>query len=484
MSAEEVELRIDAIASGGDGVGRDPDGRVVFVPLTAPGDRVRAEITTAKARWARGRVVELLERADDRVEPPCPVFGVCGGCRLQHLPWERQVRAKRSVVAAALKRIGGIDVEVPDVIRAGEPYGYRNRVTLTVKPGDVGSGGAARAGFHGLHDPGEVVDCPNCLLAEEPVRAAWDALAPWDALPRVTEGGELRVTIRANAAGRIALLVEGGTSAGDREAVAELLPGLESYLWIDASGHSMLLGGRASFAEEWQGIKLDLDPRVFLQVNRAVAGAMDEWLDERLREAVGPRIDGVGLRSSESLRGLRVAEMYAGVGTRPIRWARSGARVAMCEVDAAACAAARKAVRKAGGDVKVRQGRVEDHLDLLAADVVVLNPPRAGLGEPVRDALAAGPAPWLAYVSCDPATLARDLEHVSAAYRVAAVQPFDAFPQTAHVETLAWLERRRDLALPDPAAEEAGKDETDTRGSRAEGPWDDVGPDESKWRIA
>lgn len=451
MSRETVELRIDAIAAGGDGVGRDADGRVVFVPLTAPGERVRAEVVAAKKSWARARLTEIIEPADVRREAPCPVFGVCGGCRLQHLPEVRQATAKRTIVTAALRRIGGIDVEVPEPIRVGEPFGYRNRVTLTVRRATDGAEREVVAGFFGLHEPDRVVDCPGCLLAEGPVAGAWKALAPFDALPG---GPEIRVTIRASSAGQIALLVEGGGDAGDRDAVVERLPNLESYWWIDEAGVRIQLAGRAAFVEDWRGIRFDLDPAVFLQVNREAATAMDDWLDERVHASAGRRIDGIGRLSAESLRGLRVADMYAGVGSRAIRWARAGATVRTCEVDEAACVASRAAARKAGARIEVHTGRVEEHANLLAADVVVVNPPRAGLGEDVRNALARGPAGHVAYVSCDPATLARDLAAVAAAYHVVEVQPFDVFPQTAHVETIAWLERREAIARPDPDAAE------------------------------
>lgn len=448
MSDGIVELRIDAIAAGGDGVGRDAGGRVVFVPLTAPEDLVRAEIVTAKPRWARARLRELLEPAADRRPAPCPVFGECGGCRLQHLPEDSQAAAKRQVVAAALLRIGGLEVEVPPLIRAGEPLGYRNRVTLTVREG--------RSGFHALHAPDEVVDCPNCLLAEAPVRTAWDALTPFALLP---QPGELRVTIRASAAGQVALLVEGGRTEGDPRAVVERLHDLESYWWVDDAGDRHLLAGRETFAERWQGIRFELDPGVFLQVNREVAAAMDAWLDRRIEQSIGP------------LEDRRVSDLYAGVGARPIRWAQAGAAVSTCESDAAACAATREAARRAGVGLEVIEGRVEDHPGLLTADLVVVNPPRAGLGTPVRDALAAGQARFVAYVSCDPATLARDLAHVAGAYDVVAVQPFDAFPQTAHVETIAWLERCQASEMADPAAEEGPDADADVeaRGSAAAG---------------
>lgn len=454
---EIVELTIDAIAAGGDGVGRDPDGRAVFVPLTAPGDRVRAEVVKAKKRWARARMVELLDPAGDRREAPCPVFGECGGCRLQHLSWPRQAAAKRSVVAAALGRIGGLDVDVAETIRAGEPLGYRNRVTLTVRPARLDLDGEVpgRAGFHGLHRPGRVIDCPNCLLAEPAVQAAWEALAPWDCLPdALGEGAELRVTIRASVAGNIVLLVEGGSVAGNRDELCDRLPQLESYLWIDDEDVRCQLAGRATFAEEWQGIRFQLDPTVFLQVNRAAAAAMDDWLDARIEAEFGvatrrdDRREDMESLGRDVMGGLRVADLYAGVGARAIRWARNGADVATCEIDRLACDASRAAARRQAGYIDIREGRVEDHLDIMDADLVVVNPPRAGLSEEVREALAAGPALAVAYVSCDPATLARDLKPITESYDVATVQPFDAFPQTAHVETIAWLRRRDGTGAP------------------------------------
>lgn len=453
---EIVELTIDAIAAGGDGVGRDTDGRAVFVPLTAPGDWVRAEVVTAKQRWARARMVELLEPAADRRDAPCPVFGECGGCRLQHLPWSRQAAAKRTVVRAALRRIGGLDVDVADTIRAGEPLSYRNRVTLTVRPGRLELDGdvPVRAGFHGLHSPGQVIDCPNCLLAEPAVQAAWEALAPWDCLPEaVGEQAELRVTIRASASGNVALLVEGGSAAGNRDELCDRLPQLESYLWIDDEGIRCQLAGRATFAEEWQGIRFQLDPTVFLQVNRAAAAAMDDWLDARIEAEFDlatrqeSRREDMESLGRDLMGGLRVADLYAGVGARAIRWARNGADVATCEVDPLACDASRAAARRQAGSIDIRQGQVEDHVELTSTDLVIVNPPRAGLSERVRGALAAGPARAVAYVSCDPATLARDLKPMTGAYEVAAVQPFDAFPQTAHVETIVWLRRRADGAI-------------------------------------
>lgn len=409
----ELELDIDAIAAGGDGVGRDASGRVVFVPLAAPGDRVRARVLHAGRRWARAGLTGLVKSSDLRRMAPCPVFGACGGCRLQHLPESAQADAKSRIVADALQRIGGLDVAVAPAFAPGRPLAYRNRVSLTLRD--------ARAGFHALLEPDVIVEPPTCLLAESPVRAAWTALAPFGDLPR---GGDRRLTIRATRLGGIALLVEGGTDPGRPPAVVDAVDGLESYWWFDARGARHHLAAGEVFREIVYGFEFRLAPDAFVQVNRYAAEAIDRWLDER----AGP------------VEGLRVADVYSGIGARALRWAARGATVSTCEVHAGACAATREAANKAGLAVDVHEGRAEEFPNLFDRDLVVVNPPRAGLGARVREHLLRNAPGRIAYVSCDPATLARDLKDLAAGYRVAAVQPFDAFPQTGHVETVAWLE--------------------------------------------
>jgi 23S rRNA (uracil1939-C5)-methyltransferase len=412
-----IELEIHGIAAGGDGVGRDQTGRVVFVPLTAPGDRVRVQIIDSKPRWARGELREVIIGAETRRAAPCPVFGQCGGCRLQHLPEDAQATAKRKIVEDALRRIGGIDCCVAETVRAGSALEYRNRITLTARESDIG--------FRALGDPGRIVPTSDCLLAEAPVRAAVDVLSGATGLPT---GGELRVTVRASSRDRVALYVEGGTAPGDASALARRLERLESYWWRDSEGRDHLLFGAPTFRESWQGVDFDLSPRVFLQCNRHVSAAMDAWLDERVGSPAGRRL----------------VDLYAGVGARAIRWANLGGDVAACEVDAAACEACRRAASRDGSRIEVVCGRAEDHPEVLdGADVVIVNPPRAGLREAVRAALAASEVGRVGYVSCDPATLARDLKAMASTFDVREVQPFDAFPQTAHVETIAWLERAR-----------------------------------------
>ncbi len=422
-----VEFEIESLATGGDGVGRGSDGRVMFVPRTAPGDLVRARLRVARKRWARGELVELLVPGKGRREPPCPLYDRCGGCALQHLSIEAQRDSKRRIVSDALLRIGGLELDVPRLESAGSELGYRNRITMTLRRGADG----VTAGFRAFDDPDEVVDIPDCLLAEEPVRRALGELREgWgrDAC-RLPGGDELRITIRASSDGEIALWVQGGnvTEPGDPGSIEQSVKGLESYVWTDAKGARRVAAGRERFADRWQGTKFGLGPGTFLQVNRAVSAAMDEFVDQ----CVGPRT------------GLRIADLYSGVGARALRWAREGAMVTAVDSDRDACAAARRAAREAGVDIRVVCAPVEATKDRYSgSDVVVVNPPRAGLAPGVIDRLLeSGPVQGLAYVSCDPATLARDLFRLAPQWKPIVVRAFDAFPQTPHIETLVWLER-------------------------------------------
>lgn len=423
------EVSIQGVALGGDGVAREPGGRVLFVPRTAPGDRVRVQVTEERRRYARALPVELLAPGPGRASPPCPSYAAgCGGCQLQHLADEAQRDARRQGIRDALERIGGLVLEVPALLRKGTAFHYRNRVAFTLRR----KGGHVVGGYRRFDAPGELVDVEECPLAEAPVNRAWRALREaWGPGGRALPGAEaeLRVTVRASRAGRVALLVRGGDpgAPGEPGGLARAVEGLAAYHWRDDRGRRRHLAGGTTLAESWEGLELDLRPEAFLQVNRWASDLVSGFLDGLL----GPPAS------------LRILDLYAGVGTRAIRWALDGGRVIACEVGRDAVATGREAARRHGAPVRFVRGRVEDHLDgLLPADVVMVNPPRAGLSSPVSRRLARGGAERLVYVSCDPATLARDLRRLAPGWEVEGVQPFDAFPQTAHVETVAWLRRR------------------------------------------
>lgn len=443
MSADAVELTVDSIAAGGNGVGRTAAGRVVFVPRTAPGDRVVAELTERHPRWARGRVIEWLAAGPGRVEPPCSIFETCGGCRLQHVDTTRQHEALERAVADQLERIGGRRVPVRPIVASGPRFGTRNRVTFTLRR----EGDGVRAGYHAESGPG-LVEVDRCLLAETAIREAWDGLREaWGPFAERLPGGrELRLGLRATEAGTVGLFVEGGSTAGapPAEATAEIMartPGLAAYWWAPAGSGIRHMGGAEVLEERWDGIPFRLRPRAFLQANRHVAPLIERHLDAELGDFAG----------------RTVLDLYAGVGARAIRWSRAGATAVAVEREPDAVETGREAAGRAGVGIRFVHAAVEAALARIGrADAAVVNPPRSGLSAEAAAALAEFPAARLAYVSCDPATLARDMKRLAPGWAPEFVQPFDAFPHTGHVETVLWLDRVREAPRRDPDA--AGRD--------------------------
>lgn len=419
-----LRVTIDSIAAGGEGVGRLPDGRAVFVHGVAPGEEVEVEIVRSRPRWARARLQRILQPSPDRRTPPCPFQGRCGGCTLEHLEYPAQLAAKGRIVADALTRIGGIDVAAPAVTPSPRTQRYRNRVSFTLRR--LG-GGRVVAGFHQLGAPDRIVDVDGrCLLPEPPIARAWDALrSGWgEGARRLPSGDELRLTLRATAGGEISLLIDGGGGgAGLPDELLAAVPALRSIWHAPGREAPRLLAGEATLAERWAEEEIPLAASAFLQVNREAAALLEAHL----------------LELAGAVQGQRVVDAYCGVGLHARRLARAGARVIGLELDPDAVAAAR--VANVPG-AEFRQGTVESLLaDALPADLVVLNPPRGGVAGEALDALLAAPPERVLYISCDPATLARDLRRLSGRYAVTSLRSFDLFPQTAHVETVVELTR-------------------------------------------
>jgi 23S rRNA (uracil1939-C5)-methyltransferase len=417
-----IELRIDGIAAGGAGVGRGPDGRAVFVHRTAPGELVQVKLLEEKKRWARGELLQVLEPSAARRAAPCPFYRRCGGCTLEHLEYEAQLAAKAQVVADALRRIGGSDIAAPDVMRSPTEFRYRNRVSFTLVRL---RGGGVRAGFHEIHRPDRILDIDDgCLMPELPVAEAWASIRRhWgpDAR-RLPSGMRLRLTLRASSEGLTALLIQGGYGPGHAGELLERVPGLQSIWHQPATAAApVLLAGAAQLSETWQDEELALGGAVFLQVNRSAAALLEEYVIEQ----------------AGNVAGLHVVDAYCGVGLHARRLARLGARVTGIELDDLALAEARRALP----DSLLIADRVETALPgVLPADLVILNPPRAGIAGEAADALCATPPARLLYISCDPATLARDVQRLAPHFALRSIRCFDLFPQTAHVETVAELE--------------------------------------------
>lgn len=412
-------VEITGIAGGGAGVGRLPDGRVTFVHRTAPGEEVEVRVVEEKGRWTRSKLVRVVAPSPERRPAPCPHYDRCGGCTLEHMQYAAQLGAKQGIVADALQRIGKLEVGPPDMTPSPEEWRYRNRVSFTLRRGRDG----VIAGFHALEEPDELVDVTDCLLPEPPIADAWSALrASWGSeARRLPSGEELRLTLRANREGAVTLAVDGGYAVGRPEELLEAVDGLAA-VWHRPGGRGEYrhVAGDRSLPEWWDDEALELTGDVFMQVNRSAAERVEAHVLERVL-ARAPR---------------RVVDGYCGVGLYLRRLEREGVETVGIEAHPAA---AREAARVADG--RVIAGRVEDHLaDALPADTVILNPPRTGLDRTLPGTLLEASPPHLVYVSCDPATLARDLARLRDGYAIIGIRSFDLFPQTSHVETVVELE--------------------------------------------
>lgn len=420
--AEET-VRIESIAAGGEGVGRLRDGRVVFVHRTAPGDLAAVGLVEQKARWARGRLLRVLEPSPVRREAPCPFYARCGGCTLEHMEYAAQLEAKRGIVTEALRRIGKVEAEVSPVTPSPRETRYRNRVSFALRR--RGSGRVV-AGFHAVGAPGEVIDIDGrCLLPEPAIARVWDRLrGAWGPDARMLPSGEeLRLTLRATQSGAVSLLIEGGFAPGEPESLLRRVEGLEAVWHRPGSAPPELIAGSRALPETWGDETLALSGAAFLQVNRRAASLLEDHV----------------LQLAGAVQGVRVVDAYCGAGLHARRLARAGAIVTGLELDRDAVAAARDAAPEGASFL---EGRVEDLLGAaLPADLVILNPPRAGVAVEVVEALQSRMPPRIIYISCGPATLARDIGRLGDMIEVAGLRAFDLFPQTAHVETVADLRR-------------------------------------------
>lgn len=403
--SETATIRIDSIAAGGRGVGR-LDGMAVFVPRSAPDETVEIAIQRHR-RFGEGRIRRVVDPSPLRVQPRCRHYDGdrCGGCQLQHLSYDAQLSAKRQIVGDALRRIAKREVTMAAVEPSGGAWEYRNKLTLTLRR----RGNAWIAGLRRYDAPDEIFSLQECPITADGVLEGWrEVMSHAHLLPAAAE---LRGAVR-ELTGVRSFVLHGASRWNDARAFADACAGFASVHWLDDSGRTHVIREPA----------VPLAPAVFEQINGPVSARLHAHVLELVRQG-NPR---------------RVIDGYAGRGVTAGALAADGRQVIAIEADPAAVRLARQAL---GSSASVVEGLVEDELPRqLPADAVVLNPPRAGLDARVCVALETTTAPpqRIVYVSCDPGTLARDLARLPS-YRVASVQPFDMFPQTAHVETVCEL---------------------------------------------
>lgn len=447
-----AELHIDSLAVGGRGVGR-VQGLAVFVDLGLPGQRVRARFTAVHKRHAEAELLEVLQPCPAQVAPVCPHFGPCGGCDWQHLEYPAQLEWKRQLVQDALRRLGRIDAPVDQTLASPLTSGFRNKMEFAFAGG---AGPDLSLGLRRRGRPAEVLDVSGCVLMAAPamdilaaIRGACRASGLASAAPEQPRGVWRFATLRANRAGQFQVILL--TSPGGQ--VAEVVDGLATDLLARfpavvsvvhalrrrpdrlaepediLATHGSLVEGR--LVEELGGVRFGLSPRSFFQTNTRAA---------ELLVAEIARLAGFG--SGESL-----LDACCGVGTLGLALAGHVGSVLGVEIQAEAVADARQSATDAGiANARFVQGELGSLLarrQLPRPDVLLLDPPRAGLPAGVPAALAALGPQRMVYVSCDPATLARDLAVlVQAGYGVAGVRPVDMFPHSHHVECVALLHRR------------------------------------------
>ena len=397
-------LRVDSIAAGGDGVGR-LDGLAVFTPRTAPGELVEVTVRQ-RGRMARGRLLRILEPSGARVAPRCRHYDGdrCGGCQLQHLTIEAQLEAKQQIVQDAFTRIAKRPVAKPDIVPSPKAWEYRSRLTLAMR----WSGGRWIMGLHRFDDVDQVFDLQECPITDASVVDAWTAIRKASRnLPRVPE---LRGTVR-RAGVDLAFVLEGGDAWPAAREFARETPMLSVIRWRPTYGAARVVVDHRSTAAPEDS---------FDQVNQPVAAAAREELVER----------------ALSVAPATAVDAYAGLGATARLLAEHGVSVTAIESDEAA---ASFAAGHLPAESRVVAGRVEDEIAAaLPADVVIVNPPRAGVDARVTAALEAQRTRRLLYMSCDAATLARDVSRLPA-YRVESLRAYDMFPQTAHVEVVCAL---------------------------------------------
>ena len=404
-------VAITGIAAGGDGVGRLADGRAVFVPRVAPGERVRLrdDVRVHKS-FARGELAEIVAPGAARVTPSCPhyVQDRCSGCQLQHVTYDAQLAAKRAIVGEALRRIGKLDVADPEIVEAVEEWRYRAKITLAVKRGR-----ARAVGLHPYDRPMEVFPLVDCHIADFRLMALWRELrSRLDLLPPRLS----RLTLRLDREGRRHVIAEStGEPWLDAAKLRAALPGGDAVIcwWQPVDGAARVMAGPET----------GFPATAFEQVNPEMGLVARRWAVERLGD----------------MRGSVVWDLYSGIGDTSLLLAERGAQVVSVDADEKAIDWARG--RPSERPIRFIAAKAEDVLPTLPEpNAVVVNPPRTGLHWNVTLRLTGQPVTRVIYMSCDPATLARDLRRLSVNYRLAAVRAFDLFPQTAHVETVAVLE--------------------------------------------
>jgi 23S rRNA (uracil1939-C5)-methyltransferase len=403
-----LQVHVSGIAHGGDALARY-EGKVMFIPYALPGEEVLVELTEERASYSRARVVEIITPSPDRVEPRCPHYGTCGGCQWQHIAYERQAALREEVLRSQLGRIAHLSsVLVRPTLLASDPWCYRNHVQLHLDEG-------GKLGFMGT-DGRTVVPITECHIMHA---LLWDAFVGLEIDFPELETVSLRAGI---ATGEQLVILE---SAGALAPAIEVDVPISCVLLL-ADGTPVTYVGNSYVTERVASRSLRVSATSFFQTNTSQA--------EQLVHAVEEYLDPQG---SECL-----LDLYCGVGTLGLALAGKVSEVIGIDSNEAAIADANFNA-EGMNNVTLIEGDAGEALPSIKqpVDLAILDPPRQGASSECLAALTTLTVPRIIYVSCDPATLARDVGRLEqSGYQLVEVQPIDMFPQTYHVEAVALLQ--------------------------------------------
>lgn len=455
QQGQVVEVAIADLNDQGAGVGR-LDNWVVFVPDTVPGDRVQVRLVQVKRQYGHGQLQRVLTPSPDRIRPACIVADKCGGCQWQTVAYERQLAAKYNQVSQALQRLAAIPLPVIEpILAAPQPLGYRNKATYPLRRSRhsataESAAGPLQAGYYrkGSHRLINLNQCPVQDPRLDPLLAQikQDLTAQgWSVYDETTHQGTLRHLAlrlgRRTGEMLLTLVVRDEALpnlATQAQAWLQRYPGLVGVCLNHNPDRTnaifgektVCIAGRSYLYEEFAGLKFRVEPTTFFQVYTEQAEQLLVRMSERLP-----------LTGQEVL-----VDAYCGVGSFTLPLAQRVQQAIGLEISAVAIAQAEiNAAANQITNVQFQAGRVEDLLPQLTVqpDVVLLDPPRKGCDRQVLETLLSRQPQHIVYISCKPATLARDLKHLCGGgdYQVQWVQPADFFPQTPHVECAVWLQR-------------------------------------------
>jgi 23S rRNA (uracil1939-C5)-methyltransferase len=407
---EQLELTLSGNAYLGSSFGRDNEGRVIFVPYSIPGERAHIEISESHRRWARAKILSLLEPSPQRLKPRCIHYMECGGCHYQHMSYELQLAVKAEVVRSQLERIGGFsDPPVARTIPSPSPWNTRNHIQFSLDQ-------TGKLGFRAANSD-RVVPIEECWLPHPEIARLWPLL-------NVADQANLeRVAFRVGDPGEVMIILL-GPNKPDIEMEINFPA---SVVWIEDHGYSVLAGDSA--------IQITILDRTF----HVSGGSFFQVHSDLTSDLVTLVMDALDLKPDQT-----ILDLYAGVGLFSAFVAEIGARVIAVEQSAWA---AKDFVFNLDefNSVELYEAAVEMVLPSLRIqpDRILIDPPRAGLGPDVTEEIIRLSPTRLVYVSCDPSTLARDGKTLmEGGYTLKSVLPIDLFPQTFHIETISIWQKR------------------------------------------